>query len=125
MNSSCPVPDPLPYQVQPTIGPLVLLVHRTLSGAHRTVRCDQPTVDAATRRPLIALPTIGAGGFGSPDSAVNFSRGAISFSPERRVRRWVSMGTGQSGAPQAGAGLAELSQIFSNSFFWLGKIPGT
>jgi hypothetical protein len=28
-------------------------VHRTLSGAHRTVRCDHPTIGSATCRPLI------------------------------------------------------------------------
>jgi hypothetical protein len=39
MNSSCPVPDLLPYRAQPTVGPSVLL-------AHRTVRCDQLTVGA-------------------------------------------------------------------------------
>jgi hypothetical protein len=47
---------------------------------------------------------------------VIFSRDAFAFSRERRVRRWASLGTGQSGAPQAGTGLAELSQNFSNSF---------
>jgi hypothetical protein len=44
----------------------------------------------ATRRLLIALPTVGSGGFGSPDSPVNFSRDAIAFSRERRVRRRAS-----------------------------------
>jgi hypothetical protein len=39
-----PVLDFLPYRAQPTIGPWDRLVHRTLSGAHRTVRCVQPTV---------------------------------------------------------------------------------
>jgi hypothetical protein len=39
----------------------------------------------ATRRPLIALVTVGSGG--SDSSPVNFSRGAFSFSRERRVRR--------------------------------------
>jgi hypothetical protein len=48
----------------------------------------------ATRRPLIALSTVGACGFGSPDSLVNFSRGAIAFSRERRVRRRANLGTG-------------------------------
>jgi hypothetical protein len=38
MNSSCPVPDLLPYRAQPTVGPSVSLAHRTLFGAHRTVR---------------------------------------------------------------------------------------
>jgi hypothetical protein len=38
--------DPLPYLVHPIVGLTVLLAHRTLSGAHRTVRCAQPTVGA-------------------------------------------------------------------------------
>jgi hypothetical protein len=38
--------DFLPYRAQPTIGPSGSLAHWTLSGAHRTVRCAQPTVGA-------------------------------------------------------------------------------
>jgi hypothetical protein len=53
MNSSCPVPDLLPYWVQPTVGPLVPLAHRTLSGV-----TNRPLV-RATHHPLIALPTVG------------------------------------------------------------------
>jgi hypothetical protein len=45
-------------------------------------------------RPLIALPTVGAGGFGSSDSPVNFNRGTITFSHRR-----ASLGTGLSDAP--------------------------
>jgi hypothetical protein len=59
MNSTCPVLDFLPYWVQPTIGPLGPL-------AHRTVWCDQPTVGLATCRPLAA------GAFGSPDSLLHY-----------------------------------------------------
>jgi hypothetical protein len=116
MNSSSPVLDLLPYQAQPSVGPPVPLAHLTLSGAHRTLSgvTNRPLV-RATRRPLIAQPSVGAGGFGLPDSPVNFTRGAIAFSRERRVRRWASLGTGQCGAPQAGVGLAELSKFFSNS----------
>jgi hypothetical protein len=36
---ACPVPDLLPKLAQLTIGATVVLAHRTLSGAHRTVRC--------------------------------------------------------------------------------------
>jgi hypothetical protein len=72
MNSVGPVPDLLPYLANPTIEPSIPLVHRTLSGTHRTVWCDQVTVGSATCRPLIALLTVGRG------------------------RRWL---TGQSGAP--------------------------
>jgi hypothetical protein len=38
------VRDLLPYQAHPTVGPRDRLAHRTLSGAHRIVRCAQPTV---------------------------------------------------------------------------------
>ena len=60
-EQSCLVPDLLPFLVKTTISPSVPLVHRTLSNAHRTVRCDQVTVGLATCRPLIALPTVGCG----------------------------------------------------------------
>jgi hypothetical protein len=100
MNSSSPMPDLLPYQAQPTVGPPVPL-------AHRTVQCDQQT--------------IGAGHVSPADCAADRWRrrlwltGQSGAHRERRVRRWASLGTGQSGAPQAGAGLAELSHFFSNS----------
>jgi hypothetical protein len=45
-HCSSPVLDFLPYQAQPTVGPPGLLAHRTLSGAHQTVRCVHPTVGA-------------------------------------------------------------------------------
>jgi hypothetical protein len=38
--------DLLPYRAQPTVGLRDRLAHRTLSGAHRTVRCAQPSVGA-------------------------------------------------------------------------------
>nr|ACR36582.1 unknown [Zea mays] len=38
-SCSSPVLDPLPYLAHPTVGPAVPLAHRTLSGAHWTVRC--------------------------------------------------------------------------------------
>jgi hypothetical protein len=69
--STCPVRDLLPYWAQPTIEPQDRLAHWTLSGAHRTVRCTQPTVGGATRRPLIALVTIGSGGSDSSDNLVH------------------------------------------------------
>jgi hypothetical protein len=49
--------DLLPNLAQPTVATLGWLAHRTLSDAHRTVRCPQPTV---------ALATVG-----SPDSPVH------------------------------------------------------
>jgi hypothetical protein len=49
-HCSCVVLDFFPYGAQPTVGPRDRLVHRTLSGAHRTVRCAQLTVGATTCR---------------------------------------------------------------------------
>jgi hypothetical protein len=60
-HCSCPVHDRLPNQTHPTIGPWRQLAHRTLSGAHRTVRCVQPTVGATTCHAKIAWPTVDAG----------------------------------------------------------------
>jgi hypothetical protein len=101
MNSPCPVPDLLPFLVKPTVEPLVPLAHRTLSGAHRTVRCDQVTVGlghvspvdrAADRWPRAPLAHWIV--WCTPDSPVNFSRGALDEFP--RVE--ASLGTGQSDA---------------------------
>jgi hypothetical protein len=52
MNNACPVPDLFPYLAKPTVGPSIPLAHRTLSGAHRTVRCGQVTVGLAMCRPV-------------------------------------------------------------------------
>ena len=52
--------DRLPKLAQPTVEDLEPLAHRTLSDAHRTVRCSHPTVGPATRHARIARPTIGA-----------------------------------------------------------------
>jgi hypothetical protein len=43
--------DPLPYLAHQTVGPAAPLAHCTLSGAHRTVRCAQPTVGAGHASP--------------------------------------------------------------------------
>jgi hypothetical protein len=84
---SCPVLDFFPYGEEPTVGPRDWLAHRTLSGAHRTVRCAQPTVGATTCRAKIAWPTVGAGdrwltgqSGAPPDSPVNFSHVAFLYS---------------------------------------------
>jgi hypothetical protein len=71
---ACPVHDFFPNRAQTTVaapGPL----------AHQTVRCPPPTVGAATRRPQIMRPTVGAGdrwltgqSGAPPDSPVNYSR---------------------------------------------------
>jgi hypothetical protein len=91
---ACPVRDLLPNRAQLTIGATVVLAHRTLSGAHQTVRCVNYPLAQATRRPLIALPTVGAvdcwltGQSGAPPySPVNYSRTSPNFSRERPVHR--------------------------------------
>jgi hypothetical protein len=54
MNSSCPVPDLLPFLAKLTIGSSDPL-------AHRTVRCDHTTVGSSTCRSLVAEMTVGHG----------------------------------------------------------------
>jgi hypothetical protein len=68
---SCPARDFLPNRAQLTVATPGPLAHRTLSDAHQTVRCPLPTVGAATRRPQILRPTVGAGDVGSLDSPVH------------------------------------------------------
>jgi hypothetical protein len=51
--------DFFPYLSKPTVGALEPLAHRTLSGAHRTVRCPLLIVGSATCPARIARPTVG------------------------------------------------------------------
>jgi hypothetical protein len=78
---ACLVLDFLPNRAQSTVAASGPLAHRTLSGAHRTVRCPLPTVGATTCRAKIAWSTVGAGDRwltrqtgAPPDSPVNYSR---------------------------------------------------
>jgi hypothetical protein len=75
------MPDFLLEMEQSTVAVLEPLAHRTLSGAHRTVRCPHLTVGSATRHARIARPAVGpadrwlTGQSGAPpDSPVNYSR---------------------------------------------------
>jgi hypothetical protein len=54
--------DLLPKLAQPTIATPGYLAHRTLSGAHRTVRCPQPTVGAGHASPADYVADRCAGG---------------------------------------------------------------
>jgi hypothetical protein len=81
--------DRLPKLAQPTVEDLEPLTHRTLSGAHRTVRCPHQTVGSATRHARIARPTVG-----SPDSPMNFSRTPPTNSRERLVDQTPAWRTG-------------------------------
>jgi hypothetical protein len=90
------------------------LAHRTLSGAHRTVRCPLLAVGSATRRARIKRPTVAPATVGSPntvrctsDSPVNYSSTPLISSREQQVRLselgapdTVRCTTGQSGAPR-------------------------
>jgi hypothetical protein len=81
MHCSVSGADCFPNLSQPTIEDLEPLAHRTLSGAHWTVRCSHLIVGSATRHARIARPTVGladrwlTGQSGAPpDSLVIFSR---------------------------------------------------
>jgi hypothetical protein len=51
-HCSCPVRDLLPILAQTTVADSWRLAHRTLSGAHRTVRCPLPTVGTGHTSPV-------------------------------------------------------------------------
>jgi hypothetical protein len=106
--------DLFPYLAKPTVADSELLAHRTLSGAHRTVRCPLLTIGFATRRARIPRPTVGpadcwlTGQSGAPpDSPVIYSRTPLIASREQPVDKHrpgapdtVRCTTGQSGAPR-------------------------
>jgi hypothetical protein len=84
--------DLLPNLAQPTVAAPGWLAHRTLSGAHQTVRCPQPTVGAGHASPADCAADRCAdvrwltGQSGAPpDSPMNYSRTPLNFSRERPV----------------------------------------
>jgi hypothetical protein len=100
------------------------LAHRTLSGAHRTVRCPLLAVGLATRRARIKRPTVGPATIGSsntvrctPDSPVNYSRTPLITSREQQVRLSQPDAPDTVRCTQTELALAELSHLFSNSIF--------
>jgi hypothetical protein len=112
-HCSCPVHDLLPILAQTTVAETWQLVHRTLSGAHRTVRCLLPTVGAGHASPADCAADRCAGGRwltgqsgAPPDSPVNYSRTLPNF-PESGLFTGVQpcapdtvrCTTGQSGVP--------------------------
>jgi hypothetical protein len=73
--------DLLPFLAQTTVAPPGQLAHRTLSDAHRTVRCPLPTVGAGHASPADCAADRCAGdrwltgqSGAPPDSPVNYSR---------------------------------------------------
>jgi hypothetical protein len=118
--------DLFPYLAKPIVADSEPLAQRTLSGAHRTVRCPLLTVGSATRRVRIPRPIVGpadcwlTGQSGAPpDSPVIYSRTPLIASREQPVDRHrpgapdtVGGTTGQSGAPRLSRLLAASSQAF-------------
>jgi hypothetical protein len=105
--------DLLPILAQMTVAPPGQLAHRTLSGAHWTVRCPLPTVGAGHASPADCAAGRCAGdrwltgqSGAPPDSPVNYSRTPPIF-PESSLFTGVQPGapdtvwctTGQSGVP--------------------------
>jgi hypothetical protein len=85
---SCSVRDLLPNLAQPTVAASGPLAHRTLSGAHRIVRCPLPIVGAGHASPADLAVDRCAGdrwltgqSSAPPDSPMNYSRTSPS-SPE-------------------------------------------
>jgi hypothetical protein len=116
--------DFFPVLARPTIDDLEPLAHRTLSGAHRTVRCPHQTVGPATCHARIARPIVGSaegwltGQSGAPpDSPVIYSRTPPFNSREQPFHQ------SQPGAPdtvrctQTEQSLGCSSQVFSICFF--------
>jgi hypothetical protein len=94
----CPVRDCFPKQPQSTVVALGPMAHRTLSGAHRTVRCP--------------LPTVGAGHASPADCAADRCTGD----------RWL---TGQSGAPpDSPVNYSHMPLIFPESGLFTGDQSG-
>jgi hypothetical protein len=125
--------DLLPFLAQPTVGSSGWLAHRTLSGAHRTIRCPQPTVgvgrvsraDCAADRCAGGRWLTGQSG-APPDSPVNYSRTPPTISREWPVRENSAWRTGHClvhhrivRCTQTKQQLAEHSQLFSNPFLFL------
>jgi hypothetical protein len=63
--------DLFPILAQTTVVDPWQLAHRTLSGAHQTVRCPCRPLARATRRPRIAQPTVALAAVGSPNSPLH------------------------------------------------------
>jgi hypothetical protein len=117
---ACLVRNFLPNWAQTTVAAPGPLAHRTLSGAHRTVRCPSPTVGGATRRPQISRPTVGAGdrwltgqSGAPPDSPVNYSR-----TPPLNPESGLFIGD-QHGAPDTVRCTTEQSGVPGRTGIWL------
>jgi hypothetical protein len=111
--------DLFPYLAKPTIAVLELLAHRTLSGAHRTVRCPIRLLALATCRARIPRLTVGpancwlTGQSGAPpDSPVIYSRTPLIASREQPVDRLRPGAPDTVRCTQTELSLAEQSHLF-------------
>jgi hypothetical protein len=108
-----PVPISFLFLAQTTVATLGQLAHRTLSGAHRTVRCPLPTIGVGHALPADCAANRYAGdrwlteqSDAPSDSPVNYSRTLPNF-PESGLFTGVQPGapdtvrctTGKSGVP--------------------------
>jgi hypothetical protein len=115
--------DFFPSLAKPTVGGSEPLAHRTLSGAHRTVRCPLLTVGSATRRARITRPTVGwadcwlTGQSGAPpDSPMIYSRTPSLKSREQPVDRRQPGAPDSPVHPDRAAFLAVHNQLLQNCF---------
>jgi hypothetical protein len=99
-HCSCPVRDLIPILAQTAVADSWQLAHRTLSGAHWTVRCPLPTVGTGHASPTDCATDRCAGGRwltgqsgAPPDSPVNYSR-----TPPNSLKSGLFTGV-QPGAP--------------------------
>jgi hypothetical protein len=116
--------DLLPFLAQPTVGSSGWLAHRTLSGAHRTVRCPQPTVGMGhASRADCAVDRCSGGRWltgqsnAPPDSPMNYSRTPPTNSREWPVCQSPAWRTGQSGAPRLSSSWLYTANSFPILFF--------
>jgi hypothetical protein len=97
-HCSCPVRDLLPFLVHPTVAASGPLAHRTLSGAHRTVRCPLPTIGVGHASPADCAADRYESG-APPDNPMNYSHVAFFYFPRatsspRTTHRTVRCTTG-------------------------------
>jgi hypothetical protein len=119
--------DLLPILAQTIVASPGQMAHRTLSGAHRTVRCPLSTVGAGHASPAdCAADRWLTGQFGAPsDSPVNYSRTPPVF-PESGLFTGSQPGapdtvrctTGQSGVPDRAGLWLHQAKSFAILFFF-------
>jgi hypothetical protein len=125
-HCSCSVRDFLPFLAQPTVATSGWLAHRTLSGAHRTIRCPQPTIGADHTSPANCAADrctgdrwlTGQSG-APPDSPVNYSRTPPKFfesgqfaGDQPGAPYTVRCTTGQSGVPDCAESWLHTDTLF-------------